>query len=204
MNIEKKYIYDLVTRLSHAGIGLSIFGLIATSQLAKIYYEDGHLRHLFWYAHIALGFILIFFFSWRVAWMIFGPKHSKFKSFIFINQWKKIRSLHHIKKMEWDWGHHPIASIAYLVVYLLILISIITGLFLARIQFDIGPINQKFYDDLNYLIELMNIHNFVSTSMIIFIFAHLYALTLHRIKDNVPTFTSMLDGYQHKKKNKDE
>lgn len=204
MKVEKKYIYDLVTRISHAGIGLSIVGLVITSQLAKMYYENGSLRHNFWMIHIILGFVLVFFFILRLTWMFVGPNHSRFKSFLFFEQWKKINSVKKLKNIEWGWGHHPIASLAYLGVYFLIFVALITGLFLTRIQFDIGPINEKYFDDLTYFIELLNIHSFISTSIIIFVLAHLYALTIHRIKDNVPTFTSILDGYQYKKFKKEE
>lgn len=187
--MRKKYIYDLVTRISHAGIGATILLLLASSQLAQYFYEDGHLRHFFWVIHIYSGYLLIGFFLMRIVWFFKGPKYSRLSNFI------KFRT-----NMKWGWGHHPMAAPAYLLLYATIAFLIYSGLFLARIQFDLGPISEKYYDEMNLLNNFLHNHNTASWLVIIFTITHLGALTFHQIKDRVPIFKSMRTGYQYKRK----
>jgi Ni/Fe-hydrogenase 1 B-type cytochrome subunit len=197
MDIRKKYVYDLITRITHAGIGFSILLLLATSQLARFFYENGQLRHLFWVIHIYSGYLLIGFFLMRIVWFFKGPKYSRLSNFIKIKEWKQIFIS---KKIKWGWGHHPMAALAYLLLYATIAFLIYSGLFLARIQFDQGPISEKYFDEMNLLKNFLENHNTASWLVIIFTITHLGALIFHQIKDRVPIFKSMRTGYQYKRK----
>jgi cytochrome b len=201
MEVQKKYIYDLITRITHAGIGISAFALFITAKLAQYFFESGQLSHLYWQIHIYFGYALFIFLTMRFVWFFKGSKYSRISNFINIAEWKKIIRTRTIK---WEWGHHPLAAVAYLMVYLALSLLIYSGLFLARIQFDQGPIEERFYDDLENLKFYLTDHNVLAWFIFIFTFIHLSALLLHRLKDKVPIFSSMLTGYQYKKKSKGE
>ena len=86
----------------------------------------------------------------------------------------------------------------YLVFYLLLMSIIISGLFLARIEHDIGPIAEKFFDDMNAYAQLISIHEVISNLILGFFILHILALFKHQMSDGVPVITSMKDGYQYK------
>jgi Ni,Fe-hydrogenase I cytochrome b subunit len=196
MDIRKKYVYDFITRISHAGIGISILLLLVSSELAKFFYENGQLRHLFWIIHIYTGYLLTSFLCLRILWFFKGPQYSRLSNFVKVQEWKKIINN---KKMTWGWGHHPLAALAYLLLYGVVIFLIYTGFFLARIQFDQGLISEKYYDEINLLQNFLENHYTASWVVIIFTIIHIVALSWHQIKDNVPILQSMKDGYQYKR-----
>lgn len=202
MEIRKKYIYDLPTRILHAGIGGASLLLFISAQLAKFFYENGEIRHLFWITHIFIGYLLFAFFALRVVWFFKGPKYSRLSNLIKIREWKKIITdifiAKKVKPIKWDWGHHPRASIAYLALYFTIAFLIFSGLFLSRIQFDMGPMARKYYDEVILLDTFLESHSIASWFIILFTITHIAALYWHQIKDKVPIFTSMRTGYQYK------
>lgn len=197
MDIQKKYVYDLITRICHAGIGATSILLWASAKFAGLFYENGQWRHLFWIIHIYCGYSLIAFISVRVIWFFNGPKYSRLSNFIELKKWKTILQT---KKINWGWGHHPLAALAYLGLYAVILFLIYTGLFLARIQFDYGPVSEKYFDEMNLLKNFLENHNMASWFVFIFTIVHLTALTWHQIKGRVPVFISMKTGHQYKRK----
>lgn len=202
MSAQKKYIYDRITRITHAGIGGASLLLFISAKLANFFYENGAVRYSLWIVHIYLGYLLLGFLALRFFWFFKGPKYSKLSSFIKINEWKIIcfniyrsKKLHPIK---WNWGHHPLASIAYLMVYLATLTLVFTGLFLARIEFDRGPLAEKYFDEMSLFDYFMIPHNAASLFIIAFTLIHLSALFWHQMRDKVPIFKSMKTGYQYK------
>lgn len=200
MDIRKKYVYDFLTRISHAGIGGASLLLFFSAQLANFYYENGDIKHLLWMVHIYLGYLLTLFFALRVIWFFKGPKYSRLSNLIKFKEWKEIFLSKKFKNIKWNWGHHPTASIAYLGIYLVIGFLIFSGLFLSRIQFDMGPIASKYYDEVRLLTNFLETHQAASLLIIIFTIIHLTTLFWHQHKDKVPIFTSMKSGYQYKRK----
>lgn len=196
MNIRKKYIYDLLTRILHAGIAGSCLLLFLTAKLARFFYENGNIRHLFWMIHIYIGYLLIGLISVRLVWFFTGPKYARLSNLIKIKEWKEILVT---KKMKWGWGHHPTASIAYIFIYLVIGFLIYSGIFLARIQFDMGPIASQYYDQVMLLDDFLEGHETASLLVIAFSIVHVLALFWHQINDQVPIFKSMRTGFQYKR-----
>lgn len=199
MNIRKKYVYDLLTRISHAGIGGASLLLFLSAQLANYFYENGKTSHFIWMLHIYLGYLLVFFFTMRIIWFFKGPKYSRLSNLIKIKEWKEILLAKKFQRIKWNWGHHPSASIAYLLLYLVLLFLIFSGLFLSRIQFDMGPLPAKYYDEVELLTTFLQSHETASWLIIIFTIVHLAGLFWHQLKDKVPVFESMRTGYQYKR-----
>jgi cytochrome b len=196
INIEKKYIYDLTTRLLHASIGISTLILFLTAKLSKYYYEDGPLRHIFWQIHIVTGYTLICFIFIRFIYFFIGPKYSKLAEFF---KWKEWRDIIFKQKITWGWGHHPLGALAYLLIYAVIVQLIYSGLYLARIQFDQGPIANKLYDEVFLLTKFLELHELGSSVFILFTIGHVFSLFWHQTNDGVPILQSMFNGFQYKK-----
>ncbi|MFA6238000.1 MAG: cytochrome b/b6 domain-containing protein [Bacteriovorax sp.] len=198
MEIQKKYIYDLLTRISHAGIGGISLLLFLSAQLANLFFESGNIRHFIWLVHIYLGYLLVSFFVTRIIWLFKGPKYSRLSNLIQIKEWKNILLSKGKGAVKWGWGHHPLASLAYLGLYLIIAVLIFSGFILARIQFDLGPVPEKYYDDVRFLSSYKDGHYIASVGLLFFTVVHIWALFHHQKKDKVPAFESMKTGYQYK------
>lgn len=193
--IRKKYVYDLMTRFLHAGIGGSVLFLLLTANLAKFFHENSAIRHNFWMVHVSLGFLLSALLILRFIWLFIGPKYSKISNFIQLNNLKETIKTRTVK---WKWGHHPFAGLVYLGVYAVIGYLTYSGHFLSRIQYDMGPISPQYFDDMNLFAGLIESHEFTSCLIVIFIIFHLAALFWHQKNDGVSVLSSMKDGFQYK------
>jgi cytochrome b len=196
-NIEKKYIYDLTTRLLHASIGISTLILFFTAKLSKFYYENGSIRHIFWQIHIVTGYALIGFILIRFIYFIIGPKYSKISELF---KWKEWGEIIFKQRITWGWGHHPLGALAYLLIYAVIILLIYSGLYLAKIQFDQGPMDNRLYDEVLLLTKFLDLHEVGSSIFILFTIGHVLSLFWHQTTDGVPILQSMFNGFQYKKR----
>lgn len=200
--MRKKYVYDLSTRIMHAGIGLCTLLLLATAGLAHVFYESGPLRHNFWLIHVFFGNLLLVFLVFRFVYLFTGPKYSRLSNFIKLNEWRQLLSFK--GRPNWSWGHHPMASLFYLAVYAALFLLSVTGLFLTRIQFDKGFVPKEFYDDLTWFTELLAAHETLAWFVSGFTLLHISALIYHQLKDKLPVFESMKTGFQYRHENQGE
>ena len=198
MKLERKKIYDPLLRLIHFGLAFLCLILIISAYIANTFYEEGLIRKSFWIVHVFSGFGLSVLLVIRMLWGIIGAKHARFKELLRWKDWKKAiqnKSL----KFDWDWGHHPRGAFAYIIFYLVILFLSISGLFLAAIEHDLGPLASLFFDQLLYKKDLLEIHEVLSYLVIIFIFVHIFSLARHELKDRIPIIQSMFSGFQYRK-----
>ena len=202
MKVERKKIYDPLLRLVHFGIALSCLILILSAYTAEFYYEEGLLRKSFWVVHIYSGFALIFFFVLRILWGFIGPKYARWKELWKWQEWRtaiQTRNIH----FKWNWGHHPLASLSYLLFYFVLSFLSATGIVLAAIEHNLGPLASTFYDQLLYKKDLLEFHETLSYFVMLFICSHLFALYWHEKYDQIPVAQSMFSGYQYKKTNEE-
>lgn len=178
--------------------------LLLSAKLAEINEGEGYLRKAFWVIHIFAGYGLSVAFILRILWGFVGPEHARFKSFIHVDEWKKLIRTLNIKNIIWKWGHHPLASIAYMGFYFATLILSVTGLLLAAIEHDRGPFASWLYDELLYKHSLQELHEAFGWFIVIFIVSHIAALFYHEHEDGVPIIQSMFSGFQYKKKEKED
>ena len=203
MELERKYIYDPLLRLNHAIIGITCLILLTTAYAADFFYENGLIKKSFWVVHVYAGFLLSFAIVLRILWGVIGPYHARWPRFFHFSTWKRWISKKKID-FEWNYGHHPLASIAYLSLYAVLIFLSITGLFLAAIEHNLGPLAQSWYDSLTYKHDLLEIHETLSVFVITFIFIHILSIYLHEKIEQLPIVQSMFSGYQYKHKNKQD
>jgi cytochrome b len=195
--IIKKYIYDKTTRILHASIGISVVLLFVSAKIAKIFFEYNSLRIFLWNLHLTLGYLLGFLFLYRFVWFFLGNDYAKVKNFLHFEE--IFKAFKNRQKIEWKFGHHPLAGMVYLAFYLLLISIVVSGLYLARIEHDLGPIAEKYFDDMNAYAQIISIHEVISNLILGFFILHIIALFKHQMNDGVPVITSMKDGYQYKK-----
>lgn len=200
MKVEKKYIYQLRIRLLHAILSFCILSLIATAKLAGFYFESGRVACFFWDVHLIFGYLFSFALIIRLSLFFSQDPYSNWRSFIHPDEWRSFFIQKSFREIKWKWGHHPLASLAYIAVYAGMFISMISGLALARIEFDRGPIWESLFDELKYVVEITYLHELISDFLILFIVLHLGSLLVHTLKDGVPIFQSMKNGYQYRKR----
>lgn len=197
MNIRRKKVYDLIQRLCHLGIALFTLILLLTAYAADFFYEDGLLRKSLWISHVMAGFSLTAFMVLRIIWGFVGPHHARFSSMWKYREWKQLFQ-EKKKNIKWTWGHHPTASLVYFLFYFIIILICLSGIILAAIEHNLGPLAKNLYDQLKYKNEIQEVHEILSLFVIFFIVAHLGALLFHEVKDKVPVVQSMFSGYQYK------
>ena len=199
MKTEKKYVYDLFLRILHMIIASSTLVLLLSAKFAEINESEGYLRKAFWVIHIFAGYSLSIAFILRIVWGFVGPEHARWNSFFHVKEWKKLLQTRNIKEIVWSWGHHPLASISYLMFYFSVFVLSISGYVLSAIEHDRGPLAKWLYDELAYKHTFKEIHEAFTWVVVLFIFSHLFALFQHENEDGVPIVQSMFSGFQYKK-----
>jgi Ni/Fe-hydrogenase 1 B-type cytochrome subunit len=206
MELIRKKIYDPILRVIHLGVSLFCILLLISAYMAKYYYEEGAIRKAFWVVHVYAGFALISFLILRIIWGFLGTKYSRWSELIKLVEWSEAIRAKTTSVLKWNWGHHPLGAIAYIFFYMMLTFSSLSGIFLAAIEHNLGPLAKKYYDQLLFKEDLLLIHEIASYFIIIYIFSHLFALYWHEINDKIPITQSMFSGYQYriKKEEKNE
>lgn len=188
-------VYDPILRVIHAWNGLAILFLMATVWLSELF-EKGPGEKTLWTLHIYLGYALVTGIAARILWGIIGPKHARFTDFWHPQAWLQVfrtRSL----ETKHRFGHHPLASGAYLAVYLLLVVMAATGLGLAAVEHSMGPLD-AWVGDMPWLKDIFEEpHELIYNLLIAFVVVHLGALIWHEKHDRAPLAQAMVSGYQY-------
>jgi cytochrome b len=195
LTYRRQKVYDPVLRLIHVWNGLAILFLMATVWLSNLF-EKGVGEETLWKFHIYLGYGLILGFAARLAWGIVGPHHAKFSDMWHPSAWwTAMRSLN--LQATPRFGHNPLASGIYLLVYILLAVMAVTGLGLAAVEHSMGPFN-TWFGDMPGLKELFEEpHEFIYNLLTGFVVVHIAALIWHEWKDRTPLAQAMVTGYQY-------
>ena len=197
MKYERKNIYDIILRLSHAVMALSCLVLMLSAWGANMLFEEGLYRKSLWIVHIFAGYGLIGSFSIRFIWGFVGPKHARWTELFKFREWLGVIK-NKTLNIKWDWGHHPFASLAYLSFYGGVLVLSVTGIVLAAIEHNQGPLAEKLFDELSLKHDFAEVHELFAWFIVFFTVTHLVALVWHERKDKIPVAQSMISGYQYK------
>jgi cytochrome b len=197
MKYERKIIYDIILRLTHWTLAFSCLVLMFSAWTAEIFFEEGLYRKSLWIVHIFAGYGLAASLFVRIIWGFVGPQHARWSELFKIKEWLLVLKTKKLNA-KWDWGHHPYASIAYLSFYGVILVLSVTGIFLAAIEHNQGPLAERFFDELGLKHDFSEVHEFFAWFVVFFVVTHLVGLIWHERKDKIPVAQSMISGYQYK------
>lgn len=192
---QRRKVYDGILRLVHAWNGLAIVFLIATVWLSELF-EEGVGEKTLWQLHAYLGYALVVGLAARLAWGLVGPRHARFSDMWHPVLWwlaARRRSL----RTPPRFGHDALASGVYLAVYILLLAMAATGLALAAIELNIGPLT-LWLGDAAWLKEMFEEpHEMIYYALMAFVAAHVGALIWHERTEKTPLAQGMVSGYQY-------
>lgn len=196
-NLIRRFVYDGVQRLLHWWIaGASI--ILGVTGLWGAELEPGGHRAYFWNLHILMGKILVIGVVARLVWGIVGPMHARFSAFIHFQVWLASIKRPTMLTSDGPFGHHPQASVSYLLFYFLIILSCTSGLALAAMLFGQGPWAPWLFDELDFLPIVQSVHEFLMWSILVFIILHVAALIFHERHDKIPIAQSIVSGFQYR------
>ncbi|MEW5788574.1 MAG: cytochrome b/b6 domain-containing protein [Pseudomonadota bacterium] len=194
----REKVYDPILRLLHAWNGLAILLLVFTSQAAEALEFTPEAASL-WRLHVWTGYALVLGLVGRLAWGLNGPWYARLSAMWHWRAWLTALRTRRLFTAPRGFGHHPLASAAYLGFYLVVLVMALTGLALAAIDQGRGPL----YPWLGHAITLKHLfsepHEILEKFVWFFILLHIAALILHEARHGVPLAQAMVSGYQYRK-----
>jgi len=188
--------YDPLLRFIHAWNALAIVGLIATSQVAEAL-EHGGNEALAWTVHIQFGYALVGGMVARLVWGLVGPANARWSDLWHPREWAAM--LRGRLSFASRNGHDVRASLVFLALYAVLAVMSLTGLALAGIEHDTGPLAglpggetlEDFFEEP---------HEFGFALVLGFLGLHLGALAFHRFVLHAPVGHAMVGGAPHPQK----
>ncbi len=196
LTYRRQKVYDPVLRTIHAWNGLAILSLMVTVWLSELF-DKGVGEETLWQAHIYIGYALVAGIVARLTWGLVGPHHARFTDMWHPAAWWD--AVRHFKLHPTPrFGHDRLASGAYLAVYLLLVTMAVTGLGLAAVEQNMGPLN-GWLGDMPWLEGIFEEpHELIYNLLIAFVVVHLGALIWHERHDKTPLAQAMVSGYQYR------
>jgi cytochrome b len=198
MLLSREKVFDPILRSIHAWNGFAILLLILSAQVAA-WIEFTPEATFLWRFHVWAGYALVIGLVARFSWGLNGPEHARIGAMWHWRAWwRALRSRHWFAEPE-DYGHHPLASAAYLAFYLIVLAMAATGLALAAIDQGSGPLANWLGHDLPLKNLFKLPHDLLEEFVLGFVVLHIAALILHEVRHGVPMAQAMVSGYQYRK-----
>ena len=139
-DLEPIYVWDLVVRLTHGTVVLSMLVLAFTGiDIARPFldapsgtghFQTGWVRIIHYYAAIAFSLAV----GSRILWMFLGPRRSGWRQFLPVSRRRQRELIGTFKfyvmlrpRPPHTVGHNPLAGLTYIAVFGLYLLMILTG-----------------------------------------------------------------------------
>lgn len=204
------YVWEWPIRFSHWVIVLTIISLSITgyymhspyvAAVGRSAYVMGTMR----FVHILSGYAFLFGVALRIAWFFLGNRWSHINQY-FPTTGKRWNDLVAIGKyyafMAWSpvsyIGHNPLAGAAYLVVYAMAVIEILTGFALFSLVVH-SPVLSFFIGWLPRLVDiqwLRETHFLIMFGFWMFFIHHIYTAILVSVEEENGLMDSIFSGYK--------
>ncbi len=186
-------VYDPVLRLLHAVNALLIV-LLGAGGVAADALSPGATTAWLHRTHGILGAALIVGLLGRLVWGWVGPAHARWRDLWHPARWRADLAKGRLFTRPERAGHHPSASLVYLLVYGLLVGLAGSGLMLLASTQGLGPLAAHLAWDAQLAQLLRDPHRWAAWAVLGFIFVHLLALVLHARVHRVPVAQSMWRG----------
>ena len=194
---RKVVVFDGLLRLIHAWNALSILFLIASGLIADEFKHSATGAEL-WQLHIQLGYALVGGLAARVLWGLIGPRSARWTDLWHPHEWlATLRALPRLNLPAARRGHDALASALFLWLYLILAGLAATGLALAAIKHNMGPLTAWLGDSIWLKHWFKEPHEVMYGLVAGFIGLHLTALLWHQFVGNAPVAQAMLTGNQY-------
>lgn len=196
-NLQRVATFDGLLRLIHAWNALAILALIATGLIADEY-EHSATGAALWRWHIQFGYALIGGLSARLIWGVLGPDSARWSDLWQPHEWlATLRSLPKLRLPAPRRGHDALASAVFILLYLVLAGMAVTGLALAAIDHNMGPLTSQLGDSLGLKDFFEEPHEAMYGLVSSFIGLHLAALLWHQFFGKTPVAQAMVTGNQY-------
>jgi Ni,Fe-hydrogenase I cytochrome b subunit len=188
-------VYDPVLRLLHWSDALLVILLMASgfaAQLLEFGERATDLRH--W--HGIVGNALAVGLLGRLVWGWVGPEHARWRSMWQPKCWLEVWRTRRPFIAPTRFGHHPVASLAYLAAYGLMGLLVASGLVLLAVKQGHGPLSPWLEWQLALKAPTLLVHQLAAYGLMTFVAAHLTSLVLHHRYHRLPVAQSMITGIQ--------
>jgi len=202
LSLIREKVYDPVLRIIHLWIGLTILLLLLSSQVAKWVAFTPDAAAL-WRFHVWLGYGLLLGLCARVSWALYGPKHANWRQLWTWRAWLAALRQHTFFTAPTRFGHHPLATAAYLAFYATAAVMVLTGLALAAIDQGQGPLYPWLGHDVLRKPWFRWPHDVLEEFILVFVFIHIAALILHEERHGIPLAQAMVSGYQYREQDRE-
>lgn len=195
--IQRVAAFDGLLRLIHAWNALSILGLIASGLIADELKHSAPDAEL-WRLHIQLGYALLGGLTARLLWGLIGPASARWSDLWHPREWMAtLRGLPGLNLPTSRQGHDTLASALFIGLYLILAGMAATGLALAAIKHNLGPLTPWLGDSIWLKHWFKEPHEVMYGLVAGFIGLHLAALVWHQFVGKVPVAQAMLTGNQY-------
>jgi cytochrome b len=188
-------VYDPVLRTLHWSNAVLVLALLA-SGLAALLLEFGRLAADLRDWHGIAGYVLVLGVLGRLLWGGIGPAHARWTAMWQPAAWREAWRTRRVFVAPTRFGHHPVASLAYLAAYALMFALVASGLVLLAIKDAHGPFAPWLGWHVEFAPWTLEIHRLAAYGLLAFVAAHLAALVLHHRLHRLPVAQSMITGIQ--------
>lgn len=204
---DETYVWQIPVRVTHWVIALAITVLCVTGlYIANPYLRGaGNLMLNMKATHLVFAVLLTSMVVWRVVWAFVGNRWSRWRAFVPFGTpgwWPRTRDallfyLFLRRSSPQDIGHNALAALAYLAVYALLLVEIVTGFALNALTwggawltflgwvFVLLPIN-----------DVRLVHHLVMWLLLGFVVHHVYSAVLMDSEERTGIVSSIFTGYK--------
>lgn len=210
-HLEKRYVWEVPVRVTHwvnfVAIGvLSVTGIYMgnprTFAQAPTQYFMGWMR----FTHFVAGYVFSISVLSRIYWAFVGNRYAGWREFVpFISQ----RGRHDMKRIFRFYlfldrtvphpvGHNALAGVAYLVVFLLYLVMMVTG-FALYSEYAPGSIMDGAFGWLFHLFSNRGMrltHHMIMWFLIAFAIHHIYSAWLMDVMERGGAMSAIFGGYK--------
>lgn len=189
-------VYDPALRILHWCNALIALALLGSGLLAQgLQFGEGaaDLRH--W--HGIAGNALVVGLAGRLAWGWIGPGYARWRSMWQPQAWANVLRTRRFFVRPERFGHHPVASLAFLLAYGLMIALATSGLVLLAIKQGHGPLAPWLAWELAYKNPALLLHELAAYGLLAFVLTHWTALILHHRFHGLPVAQSMISGIQY-------
>jgi Ni/Fe-hydrogenase 1 B-type cytochrome subunit len=196
--LSRRRTYDGVLRALHGVMALSIFAILALLLLSHAI-EDRIDHDAVGLLHTTAGFLLAAAWAGRMVWGVIGPSEARLARLWHPRAWIQFLRARRVPTVV-SFGHHPLASAAYLAFYAAVGYLSASGLVMAAAEFELGPLAGRVAPEtLEHWAHLLgHLHPPASLFVTGFVIAHLVSLVRHERRDGIPWAQAMLSGYQYR------
>ena len=169
-------IWDLNIRIFHLMLIITIIISIISGKFS------------YFYIHEISGITLFFLILFRIYWGFFGGYYSKFKNFNLY----KYSLLNHLKNKEKKYfGHNPLGSLSIFSIFVLILLTSLSGMFSSDDIFYDGPFVKLAPQLVGFFTKIHDTLHYFLYSLIIL---HLSAVSYYQFFLKEKIINQMIDG----------